>query len=49
VAVRANDVVAGGTFAARFVADQNIAVERTLYLPGSSGFTTVAAGAVRTA
>ncbi|HZO28714.1 MAG TPA: hypothetical protein VFH48_22295 [Chloroflexota bacterium] len=48
LAVRANDVVAGGLFATRFMADQNIAVERTLYLPGGSGFTTVGAGAVRT-
>ena len=49
LAVRANDVVAGGVFATRFTADQNIAVERTLYLPGGSGFTTVGAGAVRQA
>jgi hypothetical protein len=46
-AVRANDAVAGGFFATRFVADQDILVERTLYLPGGSGFTTVGAGAVR--
>jgi hypothetical protein len=49
VAARANDVVAGRTFATRFVADQDIAVERTIYLPGGSGFTTVGAGAIRTA
>ena len=49
LAVRANDVVAGDVFATRFTADQNIAVERTLYLPGGSGFTTVGAGAVRKA
>ena len=47
LAVRANDTVAGGFFSTRFVADQNIMVERTLYLPGGSGFTTVGAGAVR--
>jgi len=46
-AVRANDTVSGGFFSTRFVADQNILVERTLYLPGGSGFTTVGAGAVR--
>lgn len=48
LAVRANDSVGSGVFATRFVADQNIAAERTLYLPGGSGFTTVGAGAVRT-
>jgi hypothetical protein len=47
LAVRANDVVGGGVFATRLVADQNIAAERTLYLPAGSGFTTVGAGAVR--
>jgi hypothetical protein len=47
LAIRANDNVAKGFFATRFVADQNIMVERTLYLPGGSGFTTVGAGALR--
>ena len=47
LAVRANDTVAGGFFSTRFVADQNIMVERTLYLPGGSGFTTVGAGTGR--
>jgi hypothetical protein len=42
--VRANDAVPAGTFAARFEADQSIVVERTVYLPGGSGFTTVGAG-----
>lgn len=46
LAFRANDNVSGNVFATRFVADQNIMVERTLYLPGGSGFTTVGAGAV---
>jgi hypothetical protein len=46
LAIRANDNVAGNFFATRFVADQNIMVERTLYLAGGSGFTTVGAGAV---
>jgi hypothetical protein len=49
LAVRANDFVGIGRFASRFVADQNIAVERTIYLPGGSGFTTVGAAAVRRA
>jgi hypothetical protein len=47
LAVRANDTVPGGFFSTRFVADQDIMVERTLYLPGGSGFTTVGAGAGR--
>jgi hypothetical protein len=47
LAVRANDTVPGGFFSTRFVADQNIMVERTLYLPGGSGFTTVGSGAGR--
>ena len=47
LAVRANDTVAGGFFSTRFVADQDIMVERTLYLPGGSGFTTVGAGTGR--
>jgi hypothetical protein len=45
LALRANDTVPGRFFATRFIADQNIMVERTLYLPGGSGFTTVGAGA----
>jgi hypothetical protein len=40
-------LVPATTAVARFVADQNIMVERTLYLPGGSGFTTVGAGAGR--
>jgi hypothetical protein len=47
LAIRANDTVAGGFFATRFVASQDIMVERTLYLSGNSGFTTVGAGADR--
>ena len=47
LAVRANDTVPGAFFSTRFVADQDIMVERTLYLPGGSGFTTVGAGSVR--
>jgi hypothetical protein len=47
LAIRANDIVPGGFFSTRFVADQNIMVERSLYLPGGSGFTTVGAGAGR--
>jgi hypothetical protein len=47
LAIRANDVIDGGFFATRFVADQNIMVERTLYLPGGSGYTTVGSGAGR--
>jgi hypothetical protein len=46
-AVRANETIPSGSFAARFEADQNIVVERTLYLPGGSGFTTVGAGVGR--
>ena len=40
LAVCANDFVPDSRFATRFLADQNIAVERTIYLPGGSGFTT---------
>jgi hypothetical protein len=47
LAVRANDMVPGGFFSTRFVANQDIVVERTLYLPGNSGFTTVGAGSER--
>jgi len=47
LAVRANDIVDGGVFATRFVADQNVMIERTLYLPGGSGYTTVGSGAGR--
>jgi hypothetical protein len=49
LAVRANDAVGTGFFSTRFVADQSIVAERTFYLPGGSGFTTMGAGAVRTA
>jgi hypothetical protein len=49
LAVRANDVIGNNVFSTRFVADQSIVAERTLYLPGGSGFTTMGAGAVRTA
>ena len=44
LAVRANEIVPAGVFSARFQADQNIMVERTLYFPGGSGFTTVGSG-----
>ena len=47
LAIRANDAVPSAYFSTRFVADQNIVVERTLYLPGGSGFTTVGSGAGR--
>ncbi len=47
VAVRANDTVPGGFFSTRFVADKDIMIERTLYLPGGSGFTTVGSGTGR--
>lgn len=47
LAVRANDIVDNGVFATRFVADQNVMIERTLYLPGGSGYTTVGSGAGR--
>ena len=47
LAVRANDFVPGAFFSARFRADQNIVAERTFYLPGGSGFTTVGAGVGR--
>jgi hypothetical protein len=45
--LRANDVISGRTFAARFLADQNVLVERTFYFPGWSGFTAVGAGVAR--
>jgi hypothetical protein len=44
LAVRANEVVPAGAFSARFQADRNIMVERTLYFSGASGFTTVGSG-----
>jgi hypothetical protein len=44
LAVRANEIVPAGGFSARFQADQNIMVERTLYFGGGSGFTTVGSG-----
>ncbi|MCC7367550.1 MAG: hypothetical protein IT306_03955 [Chloroflexi bacterium] len=47
LAVRANDTVGEGVFAARFSADQNVVVERTAYLPGGSGYTTLGSGAGR--
>jgi hypothetical protein len=47
LAVRANDMVADGAFSARFQADRNVVIERTLYLAGGSGFTTVGVGAGR--
>jgi hypothetical protein len=47
LAVRANDTVPDSFFSARFLADRDLVVERTLYLPGGSGFTTVGAGAGR--
>jgi hypothetical protein len=45
--LRANDILAGKTFASRFLADRDIVVERTFYFPGRSGFTTVGSGAGR--
>jgi hypothetical protein len=48
LAVRANDIVPGTFFSTRVRADRDILVERTLYLPGGSGFTTVGAGVGRT-
>lgn len=44
IAVRANDFVPGAFFSSRFRSDQNVVIERTFYLPGGSGFTTVGAG-----
>jgi len=44
LAVRANEIVPDGVFSARFEADRNIMVERTLYFSGASGFTTVGSG-----
>lgn len=44
LAMRANETVPGQSFSARFLADRDILVERTVYLPGESGFTTVGAG-----
>lgn len=44
LSVRANDFVPSQLFAARFLADQDIVVERTLYFSGQSGFTTLGAG-----
>ena len=44
LAVRANEFVPSGPFSARFQSDQNIMAERTLYLAGGSGFTTVGLG-----
>ena len=46
-AIRANDFVPGAFFSARFRADQNIVAERTFYLPGGSGFTTIGTGIAR--
>jgi hypothetical protein len=47
LSLRANDILSGKTFAARFLADRDIVVERTFYFPGRSGFTTVGSGAGR--
>lgn len=47
LAVRANDAVPNSRFSAQFKADQNVVIERTLYLPGRSGFVTVGSGAGR--
>jgi hypothetical protein len=46
--VRANDVISNQEFSARFLADQDVLVERTFYFPGWSGFTVVGAGVGRT-
>lgn len=45
--VRANDIIPNQEFAARFLADQDVLVERTFYFPGWSGFTVVGAGVGR--
>jgi hypothetical protein len=47
LAIRANETVPDQVFSARFVADRDILVERTFYLPGGSGFTTVGSGVGR--
>ena len=47
LSVRANDFVPNQAFAARFLADQDIVVERTLYFSGQSGFTSLGAGVGR--
>jgi hypothetical protein len=47
LAIRANEKVPDQVFSARFVADRDILVERTFYLPGGSGFTTVGSGVGR--
>lgn len=47
LALRANDVISGRTFAARFVADRDIVAEHTTYFPGGSGFSTPGTGVGR--
>jgi hypothetical protein len=47
IGLRANDIVPNATFAARFIADQNVLVERTFYFPGWSGFTALGSGVGR--
>jgi hypothetical protein len=41
--VRVNDAMPDQAFAARFVADRDIVVERTVYFPGGSGFASLGA------
>lgn len=47
LSVRANDLVPGQAFASRFLADQDIMIERTLYFSGQSGFSTFGEGVGR--
>ncbi len=47
VSLRANELVPGRAFAARFQSDRGVLVERTIYLKGRSGFVTLGAGAGR--
>lgn len=47
LSIRANDFVPAQAFATRFLADQDILVERTLYFSGQSGYTTFGGGVGR--
>ncbi|MBA2450292.1 MAG: hypothetical protein H0V51_19940 [Chloroflexi bacterium] len=47
LSIRANDLVSERAFASRFLADRDIAVERTVYFGGRGGFTSFGAGAGR--
>jgi hypothetical protein len=44
ISIRANDVIGQADFSARFLADREIVVERTIYFPGWGGFIVVGAG-----